>query len=128
MTITAIPTRQRAAALREGEEASGSEFIALAASRDARIRESLASRQDAPVSVLIHLALDPKSHVRKALASNPAVGVVTSVVGILAADADPDVVLALVANAATPDATLRDLLHHPRRNVCDAARARLLVA
>ncbi len=126
MALTAIPTDQLAAALREGEEASGSELFNLATSRDAKIRESLAARPDAPLSVLILLAQDSKSNVRKALAANPAVGIAASVLSILAADKDTDVVLALVENAATPVATVRALLDHGKKNVRKAAQSRLL--
>ncbi len=126
MALTAIPTDQLAAALREGEEASGSELFNLATSKDAKIRESLAARPDAPLSVLILLAQDSKSNVRKALAANPAVGIAASVLSILAADKDTDVVLALVENAATPVATVRALLDHGKKNVRKGAQSRLL--
>ncbi|NYI42292.1 hypothetical protein [Demequina lutea] len=127
MALTAIPADQLAAALREGEEASGSELFNLATSKDSKIRESLAARPDAPLSVLILLAQDSKSNVRKALAANPAVGIATSVLSILATDKDTDVVLALIENAATPAATLRVLLDHGKKNVRRAAESRLLV-
>jgi hypothetical protein len=126
MALTAIPADQLAAALREGEEASGSELFNLASSKDAKIRESLAARPDAPLSVLICLAQDSKSNVRKTLAANPAVGVATSVLAILGADKDADVVLALVENAATPAATLRVLLDHGKKSVRKAAQSRLV--
>lgn len=126
MALTAIPADQLAAALREGEEASGSELFNLVTSKDSKIRESLAARTDAPLSVLILLAQDSKSNVRKTLAANPAVGIATSVLSILATDRDTDVVLALVENAATPAATLRVLLDHGKKNVRKAAESRLL--
>jgi len=128
VALTEIPTHQLAAALREGEEASGIELLNLASSKDAKIRESLAARTDAPLSVLIRLAQDSKSNVRTALAANPAVGVATSVLAILASDKDADVALALVANPATPVTTLRALLDHGKKSVRRAAEARLLSA
>ena len=128
MALTAIPNDQLAEALRDGEKASGSELLVLSSSKDARIRESLAARTDAPVSVLILLAQDSKSSVRKALAANPAVAVANSVLGLLATDKDTDVVLALVENEATPAATLRTLLDHGKKNVRAAAEARLVAA
>lgn len=126
VAITAIPTHQLAAALREGEEASGSELFTIAASKDAKIRESLAARPDAPLSVLILLAQDSKSGVRKALAANPAVGLAASVLSMLASDKDTDVVLALAENAATPVETLRTLVDHRKKAVREAAEFRLL--
>lgn len=126
MALTAIPADQLAAALREGEEASGSELFNLATSKDAKIRESLAARPDAPLSVLILLAQDSKSDVRKALAANPAVGIATSVLSMLSTDKDADVVLALVENRATPATTLRALLDHGKKSVRKAAESRLL--
>ena len=126
MALTAIPTDQLAAALREGEEASGSELFNLATSKDAKIRESLAARPDAPFSVLILLAQDSKSNVRKALAGNPAVGIAVSVLSILSSDKDADVVLALVENAVTPVETVRALLDHGKKTVRKAAESRLL--
>ncbi len=126
MALTAIPTDQLADALRDGEEASGSELFNLATSKDAQIRESLAARPDAPFSVLILLAQDKKSAVREALAANPAVGIAASVLSILAGDKDTDVVLALVANAATPVDTVRALIDHGKKSVRKAAEARLL--
>ncbi len=126
MALTAIPTDQLAEALRDGEEASGSELFNLATSRDATIRESLAARPDAPFSVLILLAQDKKSAVRQALAGNPAIGIAASVVSILAADRDTDVVLALVENAATPLDTVRTLVDHGKKSVRKAAEERLL--
>jgi len=126
MALTAIPADQLAAALREGEEASGSELFNLATSKDPKIRESLAARPDAPLSVLILLAQDSKSNVRKALAANPAVGIATSVLAILSTDKDADVALALVENIATPATTLRALLDHGKKNVRKAAESRLL--
>jgi len=126
MAITAIPRDQLAAALREGEEASSAELFNVALSKDAKIRESLAARPDAPLSVLIRLAQDSKSSVRMALAGNPAVGGAFSVLSILAGDKDTDVALALVSNAATPVGTLRTLAEHNKKNVRRAAQARLL--
>lgn len=113
-------------ALREGEEASGSELFGLATSKDATIRESLAARTDAPFSVLILLAQDKKSAVRATLAANTAVGIAASVLSILAGDKDTDVVLALIANPATPLDTVRALLDHGKKNVRKAAEERLL--
>ena len=126
MALTAIPADQLATALRDGEEASGSELFNLASSKDSKIRESLAARPDAPLSVLICLAQDSKSNVRKTLAANPAVGLATSVLAILGADKDADVVLALVENAATPVATLQVLLDHGKKSVRKAAESRLV--
>ena len=126
MALTEIPNRQLAAALRDGEDASGTELLQLATSKDAKIRESLASRQDAPLSALIQLAQDGKSRVREALAANPAVGGAASVLGILADDKDADVVLALVANPAVPIGTVRSLLNHGKKNVRQAAEARMV--
>ena len=128
MALTAIPTDQLAAALRDGEEASGSELFNLATSRDPKIRESLAARPDAPLSVLIQLAQDSKSDVRKALAANPAVGSSVSVLSILSNDKDSDVVLALVANPATPLATLRVLADQGKKSVRRAAEARIFAS
>lgn len=126
MALTAIPTDQLAAALRQGEEASGSELFNLATSKDAKIRESLAARPDAPLSVLILLAQDSKSKVRVALAANPAIGAATSVLSLLSNDKDADVVLALVQNVATPVASLRGLLDHGKKAVRQAAESRLM--
>lgn len=126
MALTAIPNDQLAAALRDGEEASGSELFNLATSKDANIRESLAARLDAPLSVLILLAQDSKSVVRKALAANPAVGIAASVLAILSTDRNTDVVLALVENAATPVGTLRTLRDQGKKAVRKAAESRLL--
>jgi len=128
VALTEIPTHQLAAALREGEEASSIELLNLASSKDAKIRESLAARTDAPLSVLIRLAQDSKSGVRTTLAANPAVGVAVSVLAILASDKDADVALALVANPATPVTTVRALLDHGKKSVRRAAESRLLAA
>jgi len=126
MALTAIPIDQLATALRDGEEASGSELLTLSSSKDAKIRESLAARPDAPVSVMILLAQDPKAHVRKALAANPAIGVAASVLALLAADRDTDVVLALAENPVTPPRTLNALVNHGKKNVRRIAEERLL--
>lgn len=128
MALTAIPTDQLAAALREGEAASGSELLSLATSKDVKIRESLAARSDAPFSVLILLAQDSKSEVRRALAANPAVGIAASVLSILMSDRDTDVVVALAENAATPAAILRQLLDHRKKPVREAAESRLIIS
>lgn len=126
MALTDIPTRQLPDALREGEEASASELLALAGSSDARIRAGVAARPDAPMSVLIHLAQDPKSSVREALAGNPAVASMGSVLGILTADPSADVLVALVENPAIPPLRVRILLDHGKRRVRQAVEARLL--
>lgn len=126
MALTAIPNDQLAAALRDGEDASGAELFQLATSKDAKIRESLAARRDAPLSALIQLAQDHKSRVREALAGNPAIGGAASVLGILAADKDADVVLALVKNDAVPVSTVRSLLTHGKKGVRQAAEARMV--
>lgn len=126
MALTAIPNDQLAAALRDGEDASGAELFQLATSKDAKIRESLAARTDAPLSVLIQLAQDGKSRVRETLAANPAVGNSASVLGLLSADKDADVVLALATNPAVPETTVRALLDHGKKQVRKAAEARLL--
>lgn len=125
MALTAIPAGQLAAALREGEDASAAELLALASSRDVKIRESLAARPDAPLTVILHLAQDAKSSVRIALAANPVVAEASSAVTILSADKDQDVVVALVNNQAIAPLRLRILLDHPKRKVRDAVEARL---
>ncbi len=125
MALTAIPAGQLAAALREGEDASAAELLALASSRDVKIRESLAARPDAPLTVILHLAQDAKSSVRIALAANPVVAEASSAVTILSADKDQDVVVALVKNQAITPLRLRILLDHPKRKVREAVEARL---
>lgn len=125
MALTAIPAGQLAAALREGEDASAAELLALASSRDVKIRESLAARSDAPLTAMLTLAQDPKSSVREALASNPAVAEASSVVSILSADKDQDVVVALVKNEAIPPLRVRILLDHSKKKVREAVEARL---
>lgn len=125
MALTAIPAGQLAAALREGEDASAAELLALASSRDVKIRESLAARPDAPLTVILHLAQDAKSSVRIALAANPIVAEASSAVTILSADKDQDVVVALVNNQAIAPLRVRILLDHPKRKVREAVEARL---
>lgn len=125
MAITAIPAGRIAAALREGEEASAAELLALASSKDVRVRESLAARTDLPLATLLHLAQDVKASVRVALAKNPAIGEIGSVVSILTNDMDQDVLLALVGNPMIAPLRVRILLDHPRRKVRDAVEARL---
>jgi|SRR5680860_786780 len=125
MALTDVPQERLLAAIQEGEEASALELINLASSRDASIRESVAARPDAPISALIVLAQDSKSKVRRALAANSAVARAVSVQGMLAADKDSDVVLALAINPATPDETLRSLLDHGKKSVRNAAEERL---
>ncbi|HZJ39801.1 MAG TPA: hypothetical protein VFD20_02470 [Demequina sp.] len=125
MALTDVPQERLLAAIQEGEEASALELINLASSRDASIRESVAARPDAPISALIVLAQDSKSKVRRALAANSAVARAVSVQGMLAADKDSDVVLALAINPATPDETLRRLLDHGKKSVRNAAEERL---
>lgn len=125
MALTDVPSDQLLAAIQEGEEASALELINLASSRDASIRQSVAARPDAPISALIVLAQDPKSKVRQALAANSAVARAESVQGMLIADKDADVALALVANPATPQAALLRLLEHGKKSVRNAAQERL---
>lgn len=125
MALTDVPSHRLLAAIQEGEEASALELINLASSRDASIRESVAARPDAPISALIVLAQDPKSKVRRALASNAAVARAESVQGMLVTDKDADVALALAANPATPHAALLRLLEHGKKSVRKAAQERL---
>lgn len=125
MALSDVPQERLLAAIQEGEEASALELINLASSRDASIRESVAARPDAPISALIVLAQDSKSKVRRALAANSAVARAVSVQGMLAADKDSDVALALAINPATPDETLRSLLDYGKKSVRNAAEERL---
>lgn len=126
MALIDIPTDQLADALRDGEEASASELLALAGSKDVKVRESLASRFDAPMSVMIHLAQDPKPQVRAALAANPAIASMGSVVSILTSDKDADVLVALVNNEEIAPLRVRILLDHGKKRVRQAVEARLL--
>ncbi len=125
MALTDVPQERLLAAIQEGEEASALELINLASSRDVSIRESVAARPDAPISALILLAQDSKSKVRRVLAANSAVARAVSVQGMLVADKDSDVALALAFNPATPDATLRLLLDYGKKSVRNAAEERL---
>lgn len=124
MALTAIPNDRLADALRDGEEASASELLALATSKDTKVRMSLAERPDIPMSAAIMLAQDGKSAVRRALASGPGVGSVQTAVTMLASDKDVDVVVTLLANAHVPLSWLRPLLDHPKAPVRRAAEAR----
>ncbi len=128
MALIDVPQDRLLAAIQQGEEASALELINLASSRDASIRESVAARPDAPISALIVLAQDSKPKVRRALASNSAVARAESVQGLLVADKDTDVALALASNPATPDATLRRLLDYGKKSVRLAAEERLASA
>ncbi|WP_291379971.1 hypothetical protein [Demequina sp.] len=125
MALIDVPPNRLLAAIQEGEEASALELINLASSRDASIRESVAARPDAPISALIVLAQDSKSKVRVALASNQAVARVESVLGMLVADKDADVGIALATNPAAPTETVRRLLDHGKKSVRNAAAERL---
>ncbi|MCB2412535.1 hypothetical protein LGT39_06690 [Demequina sp. TTPB684] len=125
MALTDVPPQRLLAAIQEGEEASALELINLASSRDASIRESVAARQDAPISAMIVLAQDSKSKVRYALASNPAVVKAQSVLGMLAADKDTDVGIALAMNPATPLDTLRTLAEDGKKGVRKLAAERI---
>jgi len=125
MALIDIPADKIADALREGEEASAAELLGLATSRDAKIRESVATRSDAPLSVLIHLAQDSKVSVRLALASNPGIATMASVIDLLAADKDHDVVLALVNNTSISVTRLAQLSDHSKKRVRQAFTDRL---
>lgn len=125
MALTDVPADRLLAAIEAGEEASALELITLASSRDVSIRESVAARPDAPLGALILLAQDPKAKVRRALAANAAVARAESVQGMLVADKDRDVALALASNPATPEATLRRLLNYGRKSVRTVAQQRL---
>ncbi len=126
MALIDIPTNQLASALSDGEEASSAELLALVQSKDVSIRESLAAREDAPMGAFIHLAQDKKSSVRVALASNPSIADKTSVISILSADKDQDVLIALVNNMAIPALRVRILLDSNKKKVRQAVEARLL--
>ena len=125
MALTDIPTGQLAVALREGEEASAAELLALVSSRDVKIRESLAAREDAPLTALLHLAQDGRASVREALAGNAIIAEANSVITLLAQDRDIDVVLALVNNKAIEPLRLRILLDHGKKKVREAVEQRL---
>lgn len=125
MALTDIPTGQLAVALREGEEASAAELLALVSSRDVKIRESLAAREDAPLTALLHLAQDGRASVREALAGNAIIAEANSVITLLAQDRDIDVVLALVNNMAIEPLRLRILLDHGKKKVREAVELRL---
>lgn len=125
MALTDIPTGQLAVALREGEEASAAELLALVSSRDVKIRESLAAREDAPLTALLHLAQDGRASVREALAGNAIIAEANSVIALLAQDRDLDVVLALVNNMAIEPLRLRILLDHGKKKVREAVEKRL---
>ena len=125
MALTDIPTGQLAVALREGEEASAAELLALVSSRDVKIRESLAAREDAPLTALLHLAQDGRASVREALAANAIIAEANSVITLLSQDRDIDVVLALVNNMAIEPLRLRIMLDHGKKKVREAVELRL---
>ena len=125
MALIDIPTDKIADALRDGERTSAAEFLGLATSRDVKIRESVAARSDAPMSVLIHLAQDSKPSVRMALAANPVIALMHSVIDLLVEDKDPDVLVALVRNDAVPMMRVAGLREHPKKRVRHALEARL---
>jgi len=125
MALTDIPTDKIADALREGEDASAAEFLALTTTRDVKIRESVAARTDAPLSALVLLAQDTKASVRIAVAGNPVIGIMTSVVSILVSDKDADVLVALAENEAVPVVALEALSVHGKKRVRLAVQERL---
>ena len=125
MALTDIPTGELASALREGEEASAAELLALVSSRDVKIRESLAAREDAPLTALLHLAQDGRASVREALAANAIIAEANSVITLLSQDRDIDVVLALVNNMAIEPLRLRIMLDHGKKKVREAVELRL---
>jgi hypothetical protein len=92
-------------------------------SKNAYVREIIASRADCPLGLMVTLAHDYVPDVRVAVAGNPSA--LQSVMEYLARDKHAGVIEALVANAALPHHVLADLASHKRRDIRNAAIARL---
>jgi hypothetical protein len=99
------------------------DMVALSASKDARVRELLATRTDLPMGVVITLAQDDKSSVRREIAANAAVARVPSVIESLGRDRDDAVASAIVHNTAVSNDAVEVIASYRRGAVrADALR------
>ncbi len=104
---------------------STEQMVTLAASKDMRVRELLATRPDLPMGVMITLAQDDKPSVRTELAKNASVVRVPSVLDNLARDRSDAVALALVQNPAVSLDTM-EVVASVRRGAVKAEALRRL--
>jgi hypothetical protein len=104
-------------------QTSRDELLTLGSSSSAHVRALVAARADCPLQVMISLANDGSTDVRKAVASNPAVA---PVAGQLAHDKHVDVVSALLTNPAVPHDVLVSLASHKKRGIRNSAAERLI--
>ncbi|WP_061960954.1 hypothetical protein [Demequina flava] len=99
------------------------DLAALGQSKNAVVREAVASRADIPIGLMATLAHDRTLDVRVALAANSAV--THPVLEHLATDRHIEVVVAVLGNPAADSALVERLAFHKKPAVRAAASARL---
>ncbi len=104
------------------------ELAALARSAEVKVRAAAAAHPAVPLTTLLRLAEDEAVDVRIGVASNRRHGIPAGLFEDLAKDRNVDVVYALIANPAVPDALIARLGRQVHREYAKAARARLAKA
>ncbi|MDN4478128.1 hypothetical protein QQX10_09595 [Demequina sp. SYSU T00039] len=94
-------------------------ILALADSRNALVRSTIAAREDCPFGLMASMAHDFSSDVRAALARNPRL--LHSVMEHLSRDKSVDVLVALTENPSVTSEILDALVGHRKRDVQQAA-------
>ena len=98
------------------------ELASLARSEEAKVRAAVAERPNTPLTSLLLLAQDISPAVRAGVARNPRPDLPVELRQDLARDKSPEVIYALIENAATPDSILSKFTRSFHRDYAIAAK------
>lgn len=107
------------------DQISEGELAQLSRSPEAKVRATVASRAETPLTSLLRLLVDESPAVRAGVARNQRPDMPIEVFQDLAGDKAHEVVSALIANPAVPDSVIAKLGRHRTKDYSSAARERL---
>ncbi|MDE0572594.1 hypothetical protein ON058_04105 [Demequina sp. B12] len=107
------------------ENLSDHDLANFAKADEAMIRAAAAAHPKTPLTTLLKLVRDESATVRSGLAKNPRPDMPEDIYLDLSNDRTPEVIYALIANPAVPDAIIGKLARQYHKEFSGAARERL---
>lgn len=107
------------------DEISEGELAQLARSTEAKVRATVASRSNTPLTSILRLLTDESPAVRAGVARNQREDMPAEIWQDLAGDKAHEVISALIANPTVPDSIIAKLGRHRTKDYSAAARKRL---
>ncbi len=104
---------------------SDNDLAQLARSEEATVRAGAAAHPNTPMTIILKMARDEAPVVRAGVARNPRIDIPEDTLRELATDIAAEVVFALIANLAVPDAVVARAAKSKHKDAGGAAKARL---